>query len=982
MKGRIRRVFCMLLAAAVMSGGLTQTVSAGSQETAGQEECSTQAGASRVAEENGVTVTTREQFLQALKDHKSPITVDELISIADGADTDNRMLPIKIPGGTVIQATERGLMVVRCPIQLEGDGVCFKDIELRFNSSDALGSVPHREIFLAGHSLILDNVSTYLEGGADLGSMGGTEKELLPTVYAGGYTGTQNGDNASLTVRNSNDKTMFQAIYLGHQAESDNKAPYLGNAVLNLDAKATVRGKVDAVFNSQAEITISGGANSYAKAKQIYGNENTTLTVNSFLEEAVVENVGNLVIEEGACLSAVTDVLHNVTLKSGACLDLDKVQNAFIAGNFVGAEGQERGILVLNENGTVMIQGEVSGVTTFQTKSRLFPGVLLVGKQYIFAKQGASAEANFTLPQASIDNGYSLLYNDGIWTVDGEAAEDIYISSIDILAAPQKVDLRKIAETEDGSIPNSNCYFEINWYDRNGQVFPIDKIEENLFYEMDYVIAIKTEYWQSEDTAVLEKTDWHQPVYLLSSAENPGRYYLQTYGDEGQAGDYTFLFCSEYYEGNLDTVADVKALKDTVCAEQRVIFYNQDIPDLEEHMHQYQESVTRPATCTEKGLRTYTCSCGDSYTRDIPAVGHQIVIDEEVAPTETEEGKTQGSHCSVCKTVIKKQEVIPATGGGKEPEEPEDPKDPEEPKDPVNPGEPGKPEEPKDPVNPGEPEEPEEPKDPVNPGEPEDPKDPANPEEPGEHTHQYRESVTKAATCADKGIKTYTCSCGDSYTRDIPMLGHKYAEKRLPATLDKNGSVQQVCDICSDTKTLRVIERVQGVALNKTDFIYNNKVVTPVVTVKDVKGRTLAVNRDYLVSYAAERKNPGVYPVTVTFMGDYSGKADVKFTIRPKGCRLGKITAKSKGFQAAWKKQPVQTSGYELQYCTARNFKGKTAKTVSIKKNTTIKKKVTKLKAKKKYFVRIRTYKTVKVDGKSKKLYSDWSKTKTVRTKK
>ena len=121
----------------------------------------------------------------------------------------------------------------------------FQDIKVTFESSDALGSVPHREIFLAGHSLTFDNVKTYLEGGADLGGgFGGTEEELLPTVYAGGYTNTQIGNNASLTVRNSNSETMFQAVYMGHEAERDNKVPYLGTATVNLDTRVIVREKV------------------------------------------------------------------------------------------------------------------------------------------------------------------------------------------------------------------------------------------------------------------------------------------------------------------------------------------------------------------------------------------------------------------------------------------------------------------------------------------------------------------------------------------------------------------------------------------------------------------------------------------------------------------------------------------------------------------------------------------------------------------
>ena len=93
-----------------------------------------------------------------------------------------------------------------------------KNLELLFESSNALGSVPHREIFLAGHSLTLDNVSTYLDGGdGSFGPLGGTEKELLPSVLAGGFPGASVGSNASLTIINSNSKTMFQDIYMAQE---------------------------------------------------------------------------------------------------------------------------------------------------------------------------------------------------------------------------------------------------------------------------------------------------------------------------------------------------------------------------------------------------------------------------------------------------------------------------------------------------------------------------------------------------------------------------------------------------------------------------------------------------------------------------------------------------------------------------------------------------------------------------------------------
>ncbi len=974
MKAKIRKCFAIVMAAAVLSSVIPDMAFAEGLQGEPQNMDGTPVDSSRITEENAATVTNNAEFMAALEQHKNPINLQGLFTITNGADTDKRMLPVKIPAGTLIQGPAGSGLISRSPIQLEGDGVCFKDIKLQFESSTALNSVPHREIFLAGHSLTLDNVSTYLEGAPELGGFGGTEKELLPTVYAGGYdyapgggnVSAQNGEKASLTVINSNDETMFQAIHLGHGTEGNNMVPYQGDAALNLDAGAIVRENVDATLNTQAEINISGGANSYAKTKQIYGNENTTLTLRqSTMEDAVVYQVGNLVLQEGACLSTQTDILGNVTLESGACLDLNEAEQAVISGDFTGVESQmqERGILVLNENGTVTIEGKVSGTTQFQTTSRLFPGTILVGRSYIFASQETSSEQNFVLPQSYIERGYELKYQAGVWTVDGEVPEGISISRIEIVSAPEKIDLRKIPVTEDGSVPDEETYFEIKWYDGNGNVVREEDVENNMFYEIDYVILIKTDYWKSEEADILDKTDWYQSVYLMSSLENPGRYYPQAY-EGAEPGDYTFLFCSKFYEENPVTVADVKALKDTVLAEQRVIFYDQDITDPEEpteptdpeepkdptdpeepkdptdpeepkdptdptdpeepkdpeeHEHMYQEMVTRPATCTQKGIKTYTCSCGETYTEEISALGHREVIDAAVAPTETTEGKTQGSHCSVCGVILVKQEVIPATG---------------------------------------------------------------RPTDPEEHDHAYVGNVTKQPTCTEKGIRTYACSCGKTYTEEIPVLGHKYVEQKVAATVNRDGYVQQICSRCANIQNKKAIYRVKDILLNKTDFIYNGKVCTPAVTVKDSKGNSLSVGRDYEVAYATGRKNPGVYTVTVTLKGNYSGSVAKTFTIRPKGCSLGKLTAKPKGFQVAWKGQKSQTSGYQIQYCMAKNFKGKTAKFIDIKKNATAKKKVSKLKAGKKYYVRIRTYKTVKVNGKNTKLYSDWSKMKAVRTKK
>jgi phosphodiesterase/alkaline phosphatase D-like protein len=94
-----------------------------------------------------------------------------------------------------------------------------------------------------------------------------------------------------------------------------------------------------------------------------------------------------------------------------------------------------------------------------------------------------------------------------------------------------------------------------------------------------------------------------------------------------------------------------------------------------------------------------------------------------------------------------------------------------------------------------------------------------------------------------------------------------------------------------------------------------------------------------------------------------------------------KITSLKKGkkkITVKWKKKK-QITGYQIQYSTDKKFK-KNRKTVTVKAKKTSRT-ITKLKSKKKYYVRIRTYKTVKSNGKTKKSYSGWSAVKSVKTK-
>lgn len=173
--------------------------------------------------------------------------------------------------------------------------------------------------------------------------------------------------------------------------------------------------------------------------------------------------------------------------------------------------------------------------------------------------------------------------------------------------------------------------------------------------------------------------------------------------------------------------------------------------------------------------------------------------------------------------------------------------------------------------------------------------------------------------------------------------------------------------------------KVTSVALSEASYTYNGKVRTPSVKAKDSAGNAVPKS-EYTVKYDSGRKNVGQYKATITFKGKYSGTYCKTFRILPKGTKLKKVSAGKKSFTAKWSRQKTQTTGYQVQYSQKKNFKSG-AKTVTIGKTKTTAKKVTGLKKKKTYYVRIRTYKTVKISGKKANVVSAWSSAKKVKTK-
>ncbi len=162
--------------------------------------------------------------------------------------------------------------------------------------------------------------------------------------------------------------------------------------------------------------------------------------------------------------------------------------------------------------------------------------------------------------------------------------------------------------------------------------------------------------------------------------------------------------------------------------------------------------------------------------------------------------------------------------------------------------------------------------------------------------------------------------------------------------------------------------------LKNLKYTYTGKAVKPLDYVK-VNGSLLVEGRDYTVNYTNNIK-VGTASVTVTGIYPYKGSVTKTFSIvKPNtpATKIKKLSAGRKSLTVKFAKKSGIT-GYQLQYSTNKSFKG--AKTLNLK-STTTSKTVKKLRSKKRYYVRIRTYKTVA----GQKFYSSWSAKKYIKVK-
>lgn len=181
------------------------------------------------------------------------------------------------------------------------------------------------------------------------------------------------------------------------------------------------------------------------------------------------------------------------------------------------------------------------------------------------------------------------------------------------------------------------------------------------------------------------------------------------------------------------------------------------------------------------------------------------------------------------------------------------------------------------------------------------------------------------------------------------------------------------------------------VTLRATSLVYTGKARKPAVKTMKYGNSILKYGTHYTLDYCEKAIGVGKYYIGYRGIGSYGGFKETTFKVIPKGAKILKPKAAKKAITVKWKKQGTKMkyqnvnydtksahiTGYQIQYGLKSSFKGAKTKKVKGYKKTALK--IGKLKGKKKYYVRVRTYMKIKGVG---TFYSKWSAKKAVTTKK
>lgn len=188
----------------------------------------------------------------------------------------------------------------------------------------------------------------------------------------------------------------------------------------------------------------------------------------------------------------------------------------------------------------------------------------------------------------------------------------------------------------------------------------------------------------------------------------------------------------------------------------------------------------------------------------------------------------------------------------------------------------------------------------------------------------------------------------------------KTANTISKASFTKDGKIVAKCNACQKTISTRILYKASKIAFDPNGRTYNGKALKPKVILYDRNGNVIPANYYTYKATFTNNKSIGQAKAKVTLTGSfYTGTKSTTFEIIPPATKIDSITAGKNKLTVRWKKVSG-ASGYKILVSTDKKFAASKTKTISVSGGSKTSKSITDLKSNKRYYVKVRAYKTVK----------------------
>lgn len=400
---------------------------------------------------------------------------------------------------TIVGSDTSAGLKIRSMIQLGAD-VTFRDMWLQMvpQAGNARGTT----IYVAGHTLVLDAVDTRV-GTSTL------QDDVRPLISGGAYQGEEGkmGSHTTIKVVNPISQTKIAAIYAGdyyRDSEQDKVDIELDSKLVDTEIHAagadghTLTGNVNVTLGKDSNVT------DFDKTDLI-GELNVNVKAGAHIDTLSFSGINNLTMAEKSRITLPKEAdfnVNNVFCEKNAVLDLRQMStNPSVANNFTGVtvsgEDQTCGSVLVGNDTTLEIKGEVYGLTKLNVNGSEYMARFVENHCYIQAK--ASSSGNFTIEGTQYTN----------FQLNKKKTEEIYSWIIGKLENEDADDFYWIGDADKKSVisqQGKEYYYPVEFKKADGTVYK--PTFEELFY--DYDLALTKENGEAVDLEEAAFCSWDE----------------------------------------------------------------------------------------------------------------------------------------------------------------------------------------------------------------------------------------------------------------------------------------------------------------------------------------------------------------------------------------------------------------------------------------------------------------------------------------